>query len=305
MELHSRLDSLPDSQLKNCVTTWGIFDGVHIGHQKVLDDLASWARGRGTTSLVITFDPHPAEVLRGTPVPLVTTLGQRTRLIGEHGIGHLLLIPFTREFSETTAEEFVRAILVDRIGVSGVLLGHDSHFGKDRAGDFELFDRVEGLEVRRVEPEHLEGSPISSGKIRDAIRAGDLEAVRALLGRLLSLEGTVVPGKGRGRTIGVPTANVNIRNGVQPPNGVYSVRAEFDGNSFPAVANLGTRPTFESGGEVVLEVHLLEAPGEELCGKEMEVHFRFLIREEKKFSGPGELKKQVEQDIATVRRNIP
>jgi riboflavin kinase / FMN adenylyltransferase len=295
------LESLPEPRLAGCILTWGVFDGVHRGHQSVLSTLVAWARERGAPAAAITFDRHPAEVLRGVEVPLVCPLEERLALIGQCGVDATLVLSFTRAFAENTAEAFVRDLLVGRVGARAILLGHDSHFGKDRAGDFDLLRALGGrlgIEVRASAPLMHEGRPISSSLVRAAVAAGRLDEAEAMLGRPFSLHGVVVAGEGRGRTLGVPTANVELRHKVRPPLGVYAVRVAIDGRVWPGVANLGVRPTFHSDGAEGVEVHLIGYSGEPLYGRDLEVRFVRKLREERRFAGPEELKRQIASDIA-------
>lgn len=301
MELLRGLESLPDPRLRGAAVTWGVFDGVHRGHRKVLARLLVL----GSPAVVVTFDRHPAEVLYGKDVPLVVPLEERLRLIGACGVPYVLLLPFTREFSETAAERFVRDVVVGRIGARAILLGHDSHFGKDRRGDFELLSSLGGdlgIAVEACEPELREGRPISSSGIRQSIAEGRLAEAADMLGRPVTLWGTVVRGDRRGSTLGFPTANLDTGRQVRPPRGVYAVEAVLDGRLFAGVANLGRRPTFHAeGAPELLEVHLLDYDGGDLYGRALEVRFRYRVRDEKKFSGPAEIRRQIEADVAAVR----
>src|SRR5204862_5438160 len=195
MEVLSGLESLPAPRLRSPIVTWGVFDGVHRGHRRVLSEVLGWARSEGVSSALVTFDRHPEEVLRGRKVPLVTPLGERLRLIGALGIDFCVVLNFTIEFSKTSAEEFVRGIVAGRMGAKGIVLGHDSRFGRDRAGDLEFLTRLGrdvGLGVRHSEAEIFKGRPVSSSLIREAIFAGKLEDATFLLGRPPSVIGTVV-----------------------------------------------------------------------------------------------------------------
>jgi riboflavin kinase / FMN adenylyltransferase len=293
MEILRGLDSLPDPRVRNSFVTWGVFDGVHRGHAKVLRALAA----KGAPTLVVTFDRHPAEVLHGRDVPLVLPLEERLKRLAE--ASQVLVLPFTKEFAETTAEQFVRDIIVGRIGARGILLGHDSHFGKDRKGDIELLatlGRELGIEVDRCEPEVHGGRPLSSSRIREAVSAGRLDEAAEMLGRPFAVYGTVVRGDGRGAKLGFPTANVRPALPLLPPPGVYQV--ETLGRK--AVANLGRRPTFHEAGPLTLEVHILDFRGD-LYDRELEVRFLRKIRDERKFSGPEEIRRQIEADIHDVR----
>jgi riboflavin kinase/FMN adenylyltransferase len=304
MEILSGLESLPDPRVRSPIVTWGVFDGVHVGHRQVLGAVVSWARSEGVSAVAATFDRHPAEVLAGREVPLVSPLGERLRLVAETGVDFCLVINFTLAFSRTTAEGFVRDIVVGRLGARGVVLGHDSRFGRDRGGDLDLLARVgreRGLEVRQCAPTLHEGRPVSSSLLREAIFAGRLEEARLLLGRPPSVIGTVVPGDRRGRELGFPTANLDLAHAVRPPAGVYAAEVPLDGRTHRAVVNIGTRPTFKGSGREVLEVHLLDWKGGDLYGRVLEVRILGRVRDERRFAGAEELKRQIEADIAYVR----
>jgi len=305
MEILSGLDALPDSRLRSPIVTWGVFDGVHRGHRKVLSRVLEWSRELGVSSAIVTFDRHPEEVLRGRKVPLVTPLDERLRLIGALGIDVGVVLPFTLEFSKTTAEEFVRGIVAGRMKARGIVLGHDSRFGRDRAGDLEFLSRLGrdvGLEVRHSEPEIFQGRPVSSSLIREAVFAGRLEDATYLLGRPPSVIGTVVRGQRRGTALGIPTANLELHHAVKPPPGVYAGEVPLEGRVYRAVVNIGTRPTFHEEGVETIEAHLLDYPGGDLYGRVAEVRFLARIRDEKKFDGPDALKRQISADIDVARR---
>jgi len=299
------LESIPDPRLAGCAVTWGVFDGVHRGHRHVLDALVAWARERRSPSVAVTFDRHPAEVLRGVDVPLVCPLEERLARMGESGVDATLVLSFTRAFSENTAEAFVAELVVGRIGAKAILLGHDSHFGRNRAGDFDLLaalGRRLGVEVRACEPLLHSGRPLSSSLVREAVAAGRLDEAAAMLGRPFSLHGVVVAGDGRGRTIGVPTANLELRHKVRPPRGVYAVRVETGAGQWPGVANIGVRPTVKQDGAEGVEVHLIGYPGDALYGREIEVQFVARLRDERKFADVGALTKQIQADVEAAAR---
>jgi riboflavin kinase/FMN adenylyltransferase len=304
MRILRGLESLPDPSLRGAAVTWGVFDGVHRGHRHVLRTLTAWAAERRSPAAVITFDRHPAEVLRDAEVPLLCPLEERLELLGGCGVDAALVLSFTRAFAETPPAAFVDEIVVKRAGAGAILLGHDSHFGKDRTGDFATLRDVAarlGVEVRSCDPELAGGRPISSSLIRAAVAAGRLEEATELLGRPFSLHGVVVAGEGRGRTIGVPTANLELRHKVRPPRGVYAVVVAIDGRRIAGVANLGTRPTFHAGGAETVEVHLLDWSGAPLYGRELGVMFVARLRDEKKFPGVEELTRQIRADIERGR----
>lgn len=307
MEILSGLESLPDPRLRSPIVTWGVFDGVHRGHRRVIEQVLTWARAGGVSSAVATFDRHPEEVLRGTKVPLVTPLGERLRLIGALGVDFCVVLNFTLEFSKTSADEFIRGIVAGRMGARGIVLGHDSRFGRDRAGDLEFLSRLGrdvGLEVRRSDPELFQGRPVSSSLIREAIFAGRLEDAAFLLGRPPSVIGTVVRGERRGTALGFPTANLELHHAVRPPTGVYAAEVPLEGRIYRAVVNIGTRPTFRQNGSETIEVHLLDYAGGDLYGRIVEVRFLSRIRDERKFDGPEGLKRQIAADIDVARRGV-
>ncbi len=306
MEILSGLEALPDPRLRTPIVAWGVFDGVHRGHRKVLESVLSWARAEGVSSAVVTFDRHPQEVLRGTPVPLVSPLGERLRLIGALGVDFLVVLNFTLEFSRTPADRFVRDVVARGLGARGVVLGHDSRFGRDRAGDLAMLEAVSrelGLEVRRCEPEIRGGRPVSSSLVREAVFAGRLEEAAYLLGRPPSVHGTVVRGARRGTGLGFPTANLELHHAVRPPPGVYAAEVPLDGRSFRAVVNIGTRPTFGREGAEALEAHLPDFRGGDLYGRALEVRFLRRIRDERKFDSVESLKERIRADVEESRRD--
>ncbi|MBI4564337.1 MAG: riboflavin biosynthesis protein RibF [Planctomycetes bacterium] len=306
MQVFRGLPAWTDPPWRGCAVTWGVFDGVHRGHQKVLDALVAWARELAVPPVVLTFDRHPAEVLWNSAVPLVVPLEQRIELIGARHVEAVVILPFTVEFSRTTAEEFIRDIVRDRMGACAVLLGHDSHFGHDRAGDVAMLERSAGdlgIAVRTCAPELHRGRPLSSSLVREAVLAGRLDEAWEILGRPFALFGTVVRGDGRGASIGVPTANVAVLYGLKPPRGVYAVEASL-GEGVPCLgaANVGCRPTFHpEGAAESVEVHLIDYAGPSLLGRRLEVRFLERVREERKFSGPAELAAQIRRDIEWIR----
>jgi riboflavin kinase/FMN adenylyltransferase len=215
-----------------------------------------------------------------------------------------LVLNFTTEFAKLTAEEFVRDVVAGRLQARGIVLGHDSRFGRDRTGDFDFLSTLAGrlgVEVLNCEPDRFRGRPISSSLIREAVFAGRLDEARYLLGRPPTLIGTVVQGDRRGTALGFPTANLELHHAVRPPSGVYVAEVPFEGRVHRAVVNIGTRPTFKGNGGEALEVHLLDYPGGDLYGRILEVRFLARLRDEKKFAGPDELRKQIAEDVALAR----
>jgi riboflavin kinase/FMN adenylyltransferase len=312
------LDSVARGDLREPVAaTVGVFDGVHKGHRRILDELVRWAREGGGSSVVVTFDRHPREVLRGEKPAAIQSLEHRLVLLERVGIDAAWILPFDRATASIEAEAFVRDFLVGRLGVKRVLLGADHRFGKDRRGDIALLERLGprlGFEARGVPLEASQGSrtseTISSTAIRDAIREGRLEDAERLLGRPVSVLGEVVRGEARGRFLGFPTANLDLHHEARPPRGVYACLVALGEGGRPpeegaplrlAVANIGRRPTFHpEGGEDLVEVHLLDLDMD-LYGRTLEVFFLMKLREERRFAGPHELAQQIRADIAETR----
>ncbi len=286
--------------LAGSVLTVGTFDGVHLGHQEVVRYVVARARERGAPALVVTFDPHPRTVVRGESVPLLTTVEERAALLDERGIAHTLVLPFTPEFAALPAADFVRQVLVDKLRVGEVVIGYDHGFGRRREGNADLLRRL-GPELGfavDVIPAHLVARhAVSSSQIRALLQTGDVAQAAALLGRPYRLSGTVVEGDRRGRLIGFPTANIEPPpEKLVPLAGVYAVRVQVEGQAWPAMMNIGTRPTF-NGVEQRVEAHLLGFSGD-LYGKPLSVEFIARLRDEQRFSGIDALRKQLEDDAA-------
>lgn len=283
----------------------GVFDGLHLGHQAVIDLAKKRRSETGGEVVVITFDPHPAAVLAPHRAPrILTSPRHKARLLYEvANIRHLLVIRFDEEFAAMPAEEFIRG-LVQTEQIASISVGRDFRFGKGRAGDVALLERLGrelGFEVHAAGIVETGGTVISSTRIRAAIEEGDLPAAAALLGRPYRVLGTVVEGRKLGRTIGFPTANLAVQSEPLPPPGVYAARAFGNADSWDGVANLGYRPTVESGGpRLLLEVHLFGLD-HEIYGEDLEVEFVRFLRAEQKFSGLDELRAQIARDSLTAR----
>jgi len=291
-----------DSANSHSVVAVGVFDGVHLGHHRLLHQLLEMASSLQGMPTVVTFANHPDQVLRGDAPPLICSVPHRLRLLRRAGVLRLVLLQFEPRLQNMTAREFAEDVLIGRLRARGLLLGYDSAMGKDREGTPERFTELGaelGFEVQTGQPFELDHQPVSSTAIRKAIATGDLATARRYLGRFPGALGEVVHGDARGRTIGFPTANVALQNGALPPKGVYAVEAVVDGETFAAVANLGTRPTF-GDGEHSLEVHLLDFDGD-LYDRELEVTFRQMLRDERRFDGIDELKAQIARDVEAAR----
>lgn len=286
----------------------GVFDGVHLGHKAVIEAAVDSSERVGGQVVVVTFDPHPVEVLAPANAPRLLAGHQHKLLILERemGVRNVLIVRFDREFAEQTGEDFVRG-LIDSApsgGIARICVGEAWQFGKGRSGDVDLLRKLGSeldFEVTGVPTVGMGGMRVSSTRIREAVGAGDFEVAEKLLGRKYTVYGTVIAGRRLGRTIGFPTANLTVHSEQLPPTGVYAIRAEGYGDSWDGVANLGYRPTVE-GGEVkrLLEVHLFGLDYE-IYGEDLEIEFVQFLRREKKFSNIEELKEQIERDITKAK----
>jgi riboflavin kinase / FMN adenylyltransferase len=289
------------------VVTIGAFDGVHRGHQTLLRRAVDAAWEREVRSAAVTFDPHPMAVVRpGTEPPSLQTLEDRVASLYAAGVDLVLVLEFTREIASLEPEVFLERVLVDRLQAVKVVVGTNFRFGHKAAGDVvslaEGGDR-HGYESEAVTLLELRGEPISSTSIRQRLATGDVAWATEALGRPHAVVGEVVAGDGRGRTIGVPTANVEPPEGlVVPGNGVYAGHASEGGRRWPCVTNVGTRPTFD-GTSVTVETHLLDADVD-LYGRRLTVEFEHRLRGEKKFSGPDELVAQIRRDLDKARGRL-
>ena len=287
----------------------GVFDGVHLGHQAFLNELVAWARERGGRAVALTFQRHPLAVLAGAPPTCLTSLEHRLRIFESLGIDVCVTAPFDRELARMKPEDFVRDVLCDWMGARGVQVGYDQRFGSGGRGDVDLLRRIApelGLEARVAAAVEARGAPISSTAIREAVVAGDLARASAMLGRPVSVLGRVSQGAHKGREIGFPTANLDTRNELRLPDGVYAVEAVVGGRALPGVANIGPRPTFEPDGpayadsESVVEVYLLDFDGD-LYGRDIEARFLKKLRDEMPFRDPARLAEQIASDVAAAR----
>jgi riboflavin kinase / FMN adenylyltransferase len=300
-----RIDPQRPVRWPNPVVAVGNLDGVHRGHQALVAATVGEARRRAGTAVVLTFDPHPARVLAPERAPsALTTLDQKAEVLATLGLDRLAVLPFTADVARLLADQFVRDVLGTGLGARVVVVGASFRFGQGRTGDtalLELLGRRLGFDVLTLEPVLLDGAPVSSTRVREALDAGAVEEAARLLGRLHFVDGTVVKGDGRGRTLGFPTANLEPLNETLPGNGVYACWARLPGEPAPrkAAVNVGRRPTFDGEG-VTVEAHLIDYAGD-LYGRALRLEFEKRLRPERKFEDLEALKAQIEADLAQAR----
>ncbi len=287
------------------VLTVGTFDGVHLGHQAILDYLKERAAHVDGCSVVVSFDPHPREVVRGEHVPLLTTLDERADLLEAHGIDRFVVLPFTRDLSNLEPDDYVEQVLIGTVGLKEIVIGYDHRFGRNRAGDRATLERlgaVHGFSVDVIPEQIVSDQTVSSSAIRRLLEAGDVTAAGDLLGRPYALTGTVVRGNQRGRTIGYPTANLRVHGErkLVPALGVYAVHADHGDRMLSGMMNVGRRPTFETDGAVSVEVHLFDFEGD-LYGDRLRIHFVQRIRDEVKFDGVEAIVARLGEDERAAR----
>ncbi len=286
------------------VLTLGNFDGIHLGHQKILKTLSERAQKTGLPSVVYTFEPHPRKVVSpGESPPLIITQEEKIALIESFGIDYLLLARFTKEFAATHARKFVEDVLAKKLRVREVWVGHDYFFGRGREGSVEYLKEMAerlGFGVGVIPAFTKEGVVVSSSLIRRLVKEGDVKRAGIFLGRPLSLTGTVIKGDDRGRELGFPTANIEVREELLPKEGVYAGFVTIEGRRYPAVVNIGRAPTF-GREKTLMETHILDFSGI-IYGKDIRVSLLERIRDEHRFSTPEELTEQIKKDIAVTRR---
>jgi len=305
VRIHTSADSL---DLVRPAATLGTFDGVHLGHRRILDALRREQARLGGESVVLTLWPHPRTVVSpGSRIEQLSTLEEKQELLAGLGVDHLVILPFTPEFSRLTACDFVREYIVRKVGAHALVVGYNHRFGRDRQGDIEYLRQcpaAKGLELVKVEAISLPGLRLSSTGIREALAAGRPEEARQMLGYPYALRAQVVPGQQLGRTLGFPTANLRPLDPDKliPARGVYAVSLEWQGRRWKGMANLGTRPTLGvPAEEPLLEAHLFDFDGD-LYGQTVTLAFERWIRPERKFDDLPALRRQLLLDSQQARR---
>lgn len=307
MKIHLGTEAIEN--IKNAVVTSGTFDGVHMGHQKIIDRLKEEARRIDGETVLITYWPHPRLVLKpwDSSLQLLSTFPEKANLLEEYGIDHLVKVPFTKEFASMQAEDYIRVILSERIQTKKIIIGYDHRFGKDRSGGLEelhQFSDKYGYEVEEIPRQDIEEIGISSTKIRRALEVGDVQQANAFLGRNYAITGRVVHGEKIGRSLGFPTANISIKENYKliPADGIYAVRVCLKYNKFDGMLNIGNRPTI-GGNHKTIEVNIFDF-NEDIYESEISIEFVDLIRKEIKFSSLDALKEQLKIDKQSVTERL-
>ena len=304
MKIYEGLEGF--TPVKNAVVTSGTFDGVHLGHQKILKRIREIARSIQGETVLITFWPHPRLVLYPNEhkLRLLSTFEEKTKLLRQFGIDHLITIPFTQEFSQMSSEQFIKKVLIESIHTKKLVIGYDHRFGKNREGSFEYLKANSanfGFELEEISRQDVEEIAVSSTKVRKALESGDVRTAESCLGRPYELNGLVIKGQQIGRSIGFPTANIHIPNDYKliPKDGVYAVEASVDGSIYKAMLNIGNRPTVD-GTKKTVEANLFDFQGD-LYDKQITIYFREFLREERKFDSLDALKEQLVLDQLSAK----
>lgn len=306
MKIYKGIDKF--DKISDAVVTTGTFDGVHIGHQSIISRLNEVAKKVKGESVILTFYPHPRMVLQeDCDLKLITTIEEKIELLRQTGLDHLIIHPFTKDFSRTTSLEFVRNILVEKIGTQRLVIGYDHHFGRNREGSFEHlkeFSSLYGFEVEEISAKDIDDVNVSSTKIRKALLDGDVKTATTYLGHNFQLTGVVVHGNKVGRELGYPTANIDIQNEYKliPAEGIYAVKVRLNNQTIGGMLNIGRRPTINSGnGQLTIEVNIFDF-NQDIYGQAIQLELIERIRDEKKFNSKEELIAEMKKDKVKCER---
>jgi riboflavin kinase/FMN adenylyltransferase len=305
LKIYQNINNFPKSEF--AVVTVGTFDGLHLGHQKIVYRMKELAKENNGETILVTFDPHPRLVVNSNSyeIKFINTQKRKFELLNNMGIDKLIIIPFTKEFAKTSSEDFIKNYLIEKIGTRKLIVGYDHHFGRNREGNYKkLYQLGEkyGFEVEEISAQFINDSAVSSTKIRNALMDGDVKLANKMLGYTYSITGVVVEGNKIGRTIGFPTANIEIEDKYKliAAGGVYACKVDIGGEEFSGMGNIGTRPTVGING-LVTEVHVFDFD-KDIYDQEITIYFIDRIRDEKKFNDLEELKSQLELDKIHVKK---
>jgi riboflavin kinase/FMN adenylyltransferase len=282
--------------------TIGVFDGVHIGHKKIISFVRKEAKEKGFASCVITFYPHPQKTLRGVDIPLIVPIEERFRLLEKEGVDIAVCYSFTQGFAGISAEDFVREILFKKLSIKSIFVGPDFFFGRKREGNIELLEtmgKVYKFEIRMIEPALLEGEIVSSTAVRNLIEEGMVKKAGRFLGDYFSIEGRIKEGERRGRKLGFPTANLDTNWEIFPKRGVYVTWAQLDNERFKSITNVGMRPTFGEN-QLLIETHIIDFK-RDIYGKTMKIEFIDRLRDERRFESVDALVAQISKDAERAK----
>ncbi len=303
MAIFYNTDTLP--AFKDAVITIGTFDGVHMGHKVILQQIVKHAKEAGGESILITFEPHPRKLIApDQPLKILTPLEQKLQLVLNEGVDHVVVAPFTQAFADLSAEAYIKDFLVAKFKPQAIVIGYDHRFGHDRAGDISLLKKhaaTHGYTVYEIPAQLIEEAAVSSTKIRNAIQAGHVSEATQMLGRHYSITGTVIPGARLGRTIGFPTANVQPLDADQliPEKGVYAIQLQWKDQGYNGMLNIGNRPTVSNELTLHIEAHLFDF-SEDIYDETVEIIFVQRLRDEVKFPSLDALKDQLQKDKAAA-----
>lgn len=294
-------------KLENAVVTIGTFDGVHFGHQKILKRLCELAKATGGESVILTFFPHPRLIIdpENQQLKMINTVEEKAKILANIGVDHLIITPFTRDFSNLTPAEYIKQILIDTIGVKNIIVGYDHRFGKDRQGgmsDLQEFAGIYGFEIEEIPEQDINDVAVSSTKVRTALLEGDVALAASFLGYNFSIHGRVIKGDKIGRTIGFPTANIFVEETYKliPSDGIYAVTVELNAVVYKGMAYIGQRPTI-NGMTRNIEVNIFDF-NQEIYGQLITMNFLKFLRHDVKFTGLEALKDQLHEDkLATLK----
>lgn len=307
MSVFKDLSTLPS--FRNAAITIGFFDGVHLGHLAIIKQLTLAAKENDAESVLITFHPHPRKLLYpDEPFSLLTPLNEKLQLLIAAGVDHVVVVPFTKEFSEMPAVEYVGEFLIKNFQPKTIVIGYDHRFGHDRRGSIDLLEDMKqqyNYKVEMIPPQLINEAAISSSKIRKALNDGKPGIANDMLGRHYTLSGTIVEGKQLGRTLGYPTANLMLKDEEQlvPKKGIYAVRVERGGKSYNGVCSIGNNPTVTDSDKLHIETHLFDM-SEDMYGEEMTISFFEHLRNEEKFDSLEALRTQMRYDEEAARRTL-